>query len=161
MIVSGLLRHGYPLASDPKKAGARPHVFLIGYSGAGQTALGASTYVKEWLNCPLEVISLGGVFNSDPSLLQIDHLYHLVGSKDSIERIGLVAPGRWSVLRTSEWNRAIKQGLVTRIAMGPMKHTGSGGYLDAKSYLPDSTSFVDHTVAIVEQIVEEALAPIS
>jgi len=160
VIVSGLLRHGYPLVSDPIKSQFRPPVFLIGYSGAGQSALGASAYVKEWLECPLAVISLGGVFCSDPSLLQIDHLYHLVGSKDVIERIGHIAPGRWPVLRTSEWNRAIKQGLITRIDMGPMRHTGSGGYLDAKSRLPDSASHVDHTVAIVEQIVESILAPI-
>jgi hypothetical protein len=52
VIVSGLLRHGYPLSSSPNGVYARPPVYLIGYSGAGQTALGASTYVKEWLNCP-------------------------------------------------------------------------------------------------------------
>jgi hypothetical protein len=41
--------------------------------------------------------------------------------------------------------------------MGPMKHTGSGGYLDARSFLANSTSFVDHTVAVVEKIVEESV----
>jgi hypothetical protein len=158
VIVSGLLRHGYPLARQSDSPDSRPPVFLIGYSGAGQTALGASAYVKEWLECPLAVISLGGVFCSDPALLQIDHLYHLVGSKDNITRLGIIAPGRWPVLRTSEWNRAVKQGRVTRIDMGAMKHTGSGGYLDTKSHLPNHASYVDHTVAVVEQIVETELA---
>lgn len=157
VIVSGLLRHEYPLARA--RAGKQPPpVFLIGYSGAGQTALGAAGYVKEWLDCPLVVISLGGVYGSDPSLLMIDHLYHLVGSRDTVERLGILAPGRWPFLATSEWNRAIKQGRVTRIAMGPMKHTGAGGYLDARSHLPNGESFVEHTVAVVNDVVDQYLA---
>lgn len=157
VIVSGLLRHDYPLHRDSAhpNGAERPPVFLIGYSGAGQTALGASAYVKEWLDCPLSVISLGGVFGSDPSLLEIDHLYHLVGEKDMIVRLGSIPPGRWPLLATSEWNRAIKQGRVTKIQMGPMKHTGNGGYLDAKAHLPDGDSFVQRTVDVVCTIVDQ------
>jgi hypothetical protein len=159
VIVNGLLRHGYPhefMGNAP--ADGRPPVFLIGYSGAAQTALGAAGYVKEWLDCPLYVISLGGVFFSDPSLLEIDQIYHLVGSRDAIEKVGHIPPGRWSIFATSEWNRAIKQGKVTKVQMGTMRHTGGGGYLDAKSELPNGESYVDHTVDIVGRIVRTELA---
>ncbi len=159
VIVNGLLRHGYPhefISGAP--ATQRPPVFLIGYSGAAQTALGAAGYVKEWLGCPLYLISLGGVFFSDPSLLQIDQIYHLVGSHDVIEKLGHIPPGRWGVLATSEWNRAIKQGKVTKVQMGTMRHTGGGGYLDAKSHLPSGESYVDHTVDVVSRIVRTELA---
>lgn len=151
VIANGLLRHGYSLESLSP-------IFIIGYSGAGQTALGASLYVKHWLHAPTYIISLGGVFSSDPALLEIDQLYHLVGSRDAVEKAGLVAPGRWPIMATSEWNRAIKQGKVTRIEMGPMGHTGSGGYLDAKSHLANGEEFIAHTVSIVRQIVSTELA---
>jgi hypothetical protein len=151
VIVYGLMRYGYTLDS-------RAPIYLIGYSGAGQMAVGASLYLKEWLDSPVFVISLGGVFGSDPSMLQIDHLYHLVGNKDKVEPWWRLAPGRWPLFATSEWNRAVRQGRVTYIDMGPMVHTGGGGYLDAKATLPDGTAFVDFTVATVAEIVEGELA---
>ena len=150
VIINGLMRYGYTLD------GTAP-VFLIGYSGAGQMTVGASLYLKEWLKSPVYVISLGGVFGSDPALLEIDHLYHLVGSKDTVEPWWFMAPGRWPFFATSEWNRAIRQGRVSRLEMGPMKHTGQGGYLDAKSRLADGTLFVDATVAQVTEIVQNVL----
>jgi hypothetical protein len=147
VIANGLMRYGYTLDS-------RAPVFLIGYSGAGQMAVGSSMYLREWLDAPVYVISLGGVFGSDPSLLAIDHLYHLVGTKDGVEAWWVLAPGRWPFFATSEWNRAVRQGKVTQIDMGPMDHTGGGGYLDAKSLLPDGTQYVDFTVQTVCSIVQ-------
>lgn len=147
VIVNGIIRYGYTLDSNAP-------VFLIGYSGAGQMTVGASLYLKEWLNSPVYVISLGGVFGSDPALLEIDHLYHLVGTKDSVEPWWRLAPARWPFFATSEWNRALRQGRVTRVDMGPMKHTGLGGYLDAKTALTDGTLFVDATVRTVQEIVD-------
>lgn len=147
VVLSILLRYNYnPDAGAP--------VYIVGYSGAGQIALGCTLYLKEWLTCPVYVISLGGVFGSDPALLRIDHLYHLVGSKDNIEKLSLFAPGRWSFFATSEWNRAIQQGRVTRIDAGPVGHTGNGGYLDAKHRLPDGRLIIDGTVETFQRIVE-------
>jgi hypothetical protein len=145
--LAGLMRHGFsPERSAP--------IYLIGYSGAGQIAVGAAAYLREWSGAPVYVISLAGVFGSDPSLLTIDHLYHLVGTKDVVEPWWVMAPGRWRFFATSEWNRAMRQGRVTRINMGPMKHTGGGGYLDAKSRLPDGTTYIDHTVQVVTEIID-------
>jgi hypothetical protein len=141
-----LLRYRY----DPDNPAP---VYIIGYSGAGQIALGSALYLKEWLGAPVYVISLGGVFGSDPALLYIDRLYHLVGSRDRVEKVGLMAPGRWSVFASSEWNRAMRHGRVMKIDMGPMGHTGMGGYLDAKSMLADGSRYVDHTVSVIRSIV--------
>lgn len=147
VIVNGLIRHGYsPEANAP--------ILIIGYSGAGQVAVGSSLYLKEWTKAPVYVISLAGVFASDPAMLRIDHLYHLVGSKDNVEPWWFMAPGRWPFFATSEWNRALRQGRITRINMGPMRHSGAGGYLDAKSLLPDGVQFVDHTVTVVSEIID-------
>jgi hypothetical protein len=147
VIVNGLMRHGYTLESSAP-------IFLIGYSGAGQMAVGASGYLKRWLKSPVYVISLGGVFGSDPALLQIDQLYHLVGTRDAVEPWWIMAPGRWSLFATSEWNRAKRQGRITIVNMGPMRHTGGGGYLDAKKHLQDGREFIDATVDAVSEIVE-------
>jgi hypothetical protein len=132
-------------------------VFVIGYSGAAQMAVGVMPYLKEWLGAPLYVISLGGIFSSDPGLLDVDHFYHIVGSRDDAHRYGLVVPGRWSIFAMSEWNRARRAGKVSAIHVGPMRHTGSGGYLDAKSELADGTSFMDRTVLAITDIVHRHL----
>lgn len=150
VMVAGLLRHGYnPQSHTP--------IFIIGYSGSGQMAVGPSRYVKEWLKSPVYVISLGGVFSSDSSLLEIDHLYHLVGDNDSVERYKFIDPANWPIFATSHWNRALRQGRVTRISMGPMHHTGRGGYLDAKSSLPNGRLFIDTTVEAIAEVIQQGL----
>lgn len=146
VVVHKLLRKDY----DP--AGRKP-IFLLGYSGAAQLAVGPAGYVKEWLQAPVYIISLGGVFASDPSILAVDHIYHIHGKRDVVHRYGLLAPGRWSMVVSSDWNRALRQGRVTGIDMGPIGHTGRGGYLDHKSELADGTSYVDKTVQVVEDIL--------
>lgn len=150
VMMAGLLRHGY----DPNR---HTPVFIIGYSGSGQMAVGPAKYLKEWINAPLYVISLGGVFASDPSLLEIDQLYHLVGDNDKIERYRYLSPGHWPFFATSEWNRALRQGKVTRISMGPMQHTGRGGYLDAKSALPNGMLYIDKTVEVIGEVIAKSL----
>ena len=92
VLMAGLLRHGY-------RPDSRIPVYLIGYSGAGQMAVGPARYLKEWVQAPVYVITIGGVFGSDPSLLVIDHLYRLVGDNDKIERYRMIAPGNWSIFR--------------------------------------------------------------
>lgn len=146
VIVNGLRRYGY----DPEQP--RP-IFMLGYSGAGQLAVGPVIYLKEWLRTEVYTMVLGGVFASDPSLEVADHVYYLYGQKDSVHKWGMLAPGRWPMTMASAWNRARRRGKVTMIDMGPMGHTGRGGYLDHKMALPDGTFYIDRTVERVVEIV--------
>ncbi len=151
VMVDGLIRHHYD-PNDPKP------IFLMGYSGAGQMAVGPVVYLKEWLQASVVTILLGGVFASDPGISATDHFYQLVGRKDSVHRWGLLAPGRWRISVGSDWNRARRQGKVTVVDMGPMDHTGRAGYLDHKTLLPDGTQYLDKTVATVGELVEQHVA---
>jgi hypothetical protein len=146
VVVNGLRRYGY----DPEHP--QP-IFLVGYSGAGQLAVGPGIYLKEWLRSPVYIIALGGVFASDPSLDAADHVYYLYGQKDAVHKWGLLAPGRWPIIAASAWNRARRRGKVTMIDMGPMGHTGRGGYLDHKATLPDGMFYIDYTVQVISEIV--------
>jgi hypothetical protein len=146
IVVNGLRRYGY----DPENP--RP-IIMVGYSGAGQLAVGPVTYLKEWLRAPAYIVVLGGVFASDPSLEAADHVYYLYGQRDSVHKWGLLAPGRWP-MTASAWNRARRQGKVSMIDMGPVGHTGRGGYLDHKTTLPNGTVRVDYTVQLVTEIVQ-------
>ncbi len=146
ILTHGLLRYDY----DPQ--GDVP-VYVIGYSGSGQMAVGAARYMKEWIQAPLYVISIGGVFKSDPGLDAMDHLYHLYGAKDRVHKFSLADLGRWPIYRSSIWNRVRREGKVTEINVGPMGHSGRGAYLDAKTALADGTLFVDKTVAVIKEIV--------
>ncbi len=130
-------------------------VFIVAYSGSAQIAVGAAGYLAEALAAPVRVISMGGIFSSDPSLLQIEHLYHIVGSKDRSQKLNLLAPGRWSILPASEWNRVRRQGKVTVINPGPIGHTGRGGYLDATAMLPEGVSYLDKTISVMAGIVRQ------
>lgn len=154
VLLHSLLRYNYNLDNQ------RP-VFIIGYSGAGQMAVGAVSYLRELIQAPIYVISLAGIFSSEPGLLAADHVYHIYGSLDYTHRLGLMAPGRWPIFPSSEWNRAWRQGSITLLNTGPMRHTGAGGYLDIKSFLPDGRSHMDSTVQLVVDIVQRHLDAIS
>lgn len=146
VLLHTLLRYRY----DPD---ARKPIFIMGYSGAGQFAVGCAAYLKEWLQAPVYVISLGGVFASDRGLLVADHIYHLIGDRDRSHRYGYLAPGRWAFSVASDWNRARRQGKVTILRMGDMDHAGRGGYLDHQRHLPDGRAFVDKTVDTIAEII--------
>jgi hypothetical protein len=148
VLIDGLLRYGY----NPTDAKA---VYVVGYSGAGQMAVGAARYLREWLRGPVYLVSLAGVFTSDPALLQVNHTFHLYGTNDNAHKLSLIAPGRWPIATTSAWNRARRAGRITELAIGPMGHTGRGGYLDAKNQLPDGTFYMDRTVAAIAGIVKQ------
>jgi hypothetical protein len=148
VFLHALTRYNY----DP--TGQTP-VYVIGYSGGGQMAVGAAGYLCEWIRGPVYVISLGGVFGSEPSLLQVRHLYHLYGTSDRSHKLGLIAPGRWPIFPASPWNRARRQGLITEREIGPMGHTGRRGYLDANHGFANGVAYVDHTVAEIAKIVSE------
>jgi hypothetical protein len=154
MLLSGLLRHGYV-------PGSGVPVTLIGYSGGGQVAVGAAPHLKTMIRAPISVISLGGVISADPGLLTLEHLYHLYGARDNVQRLGSIFfPGRWPFI-PSPWNSARKRGVVELIPMGPADHTGPGGYLDEGSFLPDGRSYLDQTVETITRLIRrEARRPV-
>ncbi len=146
VLVQVLLQHGYDLNTK------RP-VVLMGYSGAGQIALGASTYVKEEIGAPVFVISLGGIFGSDPGLLAADHIYHIYGQQDRPQRLGqLLFPGRWPIFFYSAWNRALRTGRVTAIPLVGVSHSGGTGYLTTSRTLSDGHTHLDKTVSIIASL---------
>ncbi len=150
VMYNSLITHGYePESGIP--------ITLIGYSGGGQIAMGAAPYLRQALDAPIEVISISGVLSGNTNALQLEHLYHLVGDKDFVEKEGPVLfPKRWNVFFLSYWNRAKRRGKISIISLGPIGHNGAGGPFDATRFLPDGkTSFLQQTVDIVEGIILE------
>jgi len=147
IVIKGLLRHGYVMG------GGAP-VYLIGYSGGGQIAVGCAAYVAAKIQAPVRILSLAGVFCADPGLPKVDHLYHIHGRIDGVERLGRrIFPGRWPVMRHSTWNRALADGRTTIIDMGDMVHNGPGSYLDPDSMVDDQHSYLDKTIETMAIIV--------
>jgi predicted esterase len=139
-----LLEHGFS---------GKP-VYLIGYSGGGQIAVGASQFLQPLLQAPVSVISLGGILCADPGLLRLKKFYHLTGDEDWLQHLGAILfPGRWPLLGYSPWFQAKQKGIIDIIPMGSMDHTGRNGYLDNKALLPDGKSFLQKTVEVVAKIV--------
>lgn len=142
-IVRGLVRHGYVIGSS------KP-VTLIGWSGGGQFAIGASTFLLGMIAAPIRVISIGGVMSADPGLLSIVHLYHFYGDKDPVQNIGAVAfPGRWKSSVASPWNRAMAAGRITLTSLGPFAHNGKGNYFDIESRLPNGQTYAEKTMEAI------------
>lgn len=150
-IIDSLDRHDYDW-------NRRPPVIIVGYSGGGQIAVGAGWYLTA-AKIPLSVISLAGVVDSNPGLRRIDHLWHLYGGKDSLQRIGpAVFPGRWLFMTRSLWNQGKRDGRITVECLGPMTHVGKGGYFDADTTGADGRSFRDVTADAVRAILEADVA---
>ena len=146
-VYQALLQHGY----DPRR---ETPIYLIGYSGGAQVALGAACYLTR-LRSKVTVITIGGVFSSIPGILLADHLYCLVGSKDKTVSLGpMMFPGRWAVAKRSAWNKAKRRGKVTMTDMGPMIHSGKGDYFTRNVTLECGKSYADHTADVVAEIVK-------
>lgn len=155
VLVQVLLQHNYDLEE-------RRPIILMGYSGAGQIALGASTYVKEQTGAPVFVISLGGIFGSDPGLLAADHIYHIYGLDDRPQRLGqLLFPGRWPIFFYSAWNRAVRTGRITAIPLPSVSHAGGTGYLTTSRKLPDGTTHLDKTVQVISALPFQGYSALS
>ena len=147
LVLKKLAQHGYV-------GGSGVPVTFIGYSGGGQISLGAAPFVKDALGAPTRVISLGGVMSGERGVLVLDGLTHLYGDRDVTQRLGpLLFPQRWPLLGYSAWNRARKQGLVRRVAMGPMGHTGRNSYLDADA-VSEGESFLGRTTKTIVGLVQ-------
>ncbi|NJP06105.1 MAG: hypothetical protein HC837_11025 [Chloroflexaceae bacterium] len=140
LILRGLLRHGYPLGSG------KP-VTLIGYSGGGQISIGAVTFLKHMINAPIQVISIGGVMSSDRGIQYLEHLYHLYGDKDVVQKLGAIMySSRWSIMPKSSWNTATKEGRISQISLGPIDHNGAVGYFGTERYLANGQSHVEKSI---------------
>jgi hypothetical protein len=143
-----LLRKGYPIGSG------KP-VTLVGFSGGGQVSLGVSAYLKNMLEAPLYVISIGGVMSDDPGIANVEHIYHLYGTKDPIHRLGDICyAGRWPILSYSPWNQAKAAGKISKIAVGPMAHMDPHSYFDGASYLESGQSYQAHVAEVIVGLVQ-------
>lgn len=146
VLFHGLLRYDYsPECKNP--------VFLVASSGAAQIAVGAAPYLKEMINAPVYVVSVGGVFGSDPGLLDIDHIYHLYGTRDGAVRWSNLDAGRWPISASSTWNRAKRQGKVSEICLGAMCHSGRGSYLDFRAKMATGEPYVEKTAQDRKSVV--------
>lgn len=146
-----LLRAGY-------RPGARKPIVLLGWSGGAQIALGAVWYLAA-TKAPVYLISLGGFMNGDPAVNRVRHLWHLEGSRDHVQSLAQVLPGRWPWRRHSRWQQAVAEGRITVEDIGPLKHLGRGSYLSSGVTLADGRTGRQTTIAaIADALVGEGLA---
>ncbi len=148
VLYNSLISYGYPL-------GSQVPVTLIGYSGGGQMSMGAVTFLKRTIKAPINVISIAGVISGNTGAMVTEHLYHLVGEKDSVEKVGAIMfPGRWPISLLSNWNCAKRRGKISFISLGPVGHnTMSGPMGDHR--LPNGKTYLEQTVNIVTGILLE------
>ncbi|MCU0546151.1 MAG: CAAX protease [Oscillatoriaceae cyanobacterium Prado104] len=147
VIFDGLLARGY-------QPGSGVPITLLGYSGGGEMSVAAAPYLKRSTGAPIEVISLGGVMSANHNVLKLEHLYHIVGDKDTVERAGpILFPGRWKLFPLSYWNRAKRKGKITILSAGPIAHQVPGGYMDPQARLPDGRTHLQQTIETILQIL--------
>ncbi|MDO5494125.1 MAG: hypothetical protein Q4G64_00245 [bacterium] len=147
-IWEALLRAGY----DPENP--KP-VVVIGWSGGAQIAVGSAWYLAS-LGIPVHVISMAGMFGSDPGLDRVEHLWHLYGTLDKVHRWGVYAsPGRWPIVRNSSWFRARRDGRVSEIEIGPLAHSGEYNYFAPGPPMADGREPREHTVDAIMAILAE------
>ncbi|MEY2856979.1 MAG: hypothetical protein RLZZ74_1291, partial [Cyanobacteriota bacterium] len=147
IIIDRLLTSGY-------QPGRGALITLIGYSGGGQISLGAVPYIKRVLAAPIEVISLAGVISGNNEVVQVEHLYHLVGEKDRVARLTpWLFPQRWRMITWSNWNLAKSRGEISFISLGQVKHDSKYGPLDENALLPDGRSYLAQTIEIILRIL--------
>ena len=153
IIIDELLRRGY-------QPGSGVPITLLGYSGGGEMSVAVGPYLKRASAAPIDVIALGGVMSANNNVLKLEHLYHIVGEKDSVERLGpIMFPGRWELFALSYWNRAKRRGKITLISAGPVGHQVPGGYMDPEAVLPDGRTHLHHTVEMILTILRGKVPP--
>lgn len=148
VLYNGLIAQGY-------QPGSGVPITLIGYSGGGEMSVAAGPYLKRATGASIDVISLGGVMSANNNFLKLEHLYHLVGEKDTVERIGpIIFPGRWKWFFLSYWNRAKRKGKISIISLGEVGHQVPGGMMDPNAFLPDGRSYLQQTIEVILQVLE-------
>lgn len=147
IMYNALIKNGY-------QPGSNIPITLIGYSGGGQMSAASAPFLRRATGAPIDVISLGGVISGNCNLLNLEHLYQLVGDQDQVERLGpIMFPGRWKMLPLSYWNRAKRRGKISIISLGPVGHQVPGGLLDPDVYLPDGRSHLQQTIDYILNIL--------
>jgi pimeloyl-ACP methyl ester carboxylesterase len=140
----------HPIPKYPKE---RLKVILIGTSGGVQVALGAASYLDQWLNARLIVVSVGGSFDGETGFESVDHVYHLQGSRDWVEDItSIVFASRWPITVASPFNQARQLGRYTVINTGPHAHDGAEGYFGTALVGESQTKYVELTLKKVNQL---------
>jgi predicted Abi (CAAX) family protease len=151
VLYDGLIANGY-------RTGSGVPVTLIGYSGGGQMSAAAAGFLQRALDAPIDVISLGGVISGSARVLDLEHLYHLVGDKDGVERLGpILFWSRWRIFWLTYWNRALRRGRISRISLGPVGHQVPGGMFDPAAALPDGTTNLQHTIETIGEVLRGKL----
>lgn len=127
-------------------------LILMGTSGGVQVALGAASYLNQWLHVKPIVVSIGGDFDGNTGFDAVEQVYHLHGSQDWIEDISrIVFASRWPWIVSSPFNRARRQGRYTVRKIGPQHHAGKRGYFGLAIVRPNTT-YVDLTLQAVNQL---------
>ena len=141
-------------AAQPIPRSRQPlKLILIGTSGGGQVALGATKYLDKWLDAQITVVSVGGVFNGIDGFDAANRVYHLSGSRDWVDNIGsIVFPSRWPLTFASPFNQAIQQGRYEESMTGYHDHDGAEGYFGEKVARPNGIRYVDLTLQKVNQL---------
>lgn len=139
-IVDVLQRLGY-------RVGSGTPVTLLGWSGGAQVALGTVSFLSQLLRAPIRVVSIGGLLSDDPGLRHITHVYHFYGDRDPIQAVGSkIYAGRWRMFPQSNWNRAMAQGKIDMVSLGPLVHNGTGNYFDWTTRAPDGRPYAQVTI---------------
>lgn len=127
-------------------------VILIGTSEGAQVALGASSYLYEWLNVQLIMVSIGGCFDGETGFAAVNQMYHLQGDRDWVEDTSrLIFPSRWYWTVGSPFNQARRQGQYSTQNTGPHAHSGAEGYFGMAIAKPNTT-YVELTLQAVNQL---------
>lgn len=144
VVYNGLIKNGYLLRSGIP-------ITLIGYSGGGQMAAACAPFLKRAVSAPIDVISLGGVISGNCNILELEHLYHFVGDKDGVEKLGpIMFPGRWKLFFLSYWNRAKRRGKISIMSLGPVGHQVPGGIMDPELQLEDGRTALERTIDAIQ-----------
>lgn len=151
VILDRLIANGY--VAD----GGGP-IILLGSSGGGQIAVSAAPYLGAATGAPVSVVAFGGVMASDRGVTETGRLISLYGSRDFVYRLARLAfPGRWPIVASSHWNRALRAKRLVERDIGPLEHSGRGGYLDDRARW-NGMSHLDVTVrevgAAIRSVVE-------
>jgi hypothetical protein len=92
------------------------------------------------------------VFSGEKGFAEADRIFHLRGTRDSIEDIGgIVFPSRWYWFATSPFNQARLQGRYAEAFSGSHKHDGDDGYF-GENQAADGKKYVDITLDKINQL---------
>ncbi|MBW4632135.1 MAG: hypothetical protein KME30_09595 [Iphinoe sp. HA4291-MV1] len=131
-------------------------LILIGTSGGAQVALGAVSYLNQWLNAQIIVFSVGGCFDGNTGFEEVDHVYHLQGRQDRVEDItSIVFASRWYWIVGSPFNQARLQGRYTVMTSGPHAHDGPKGYFGTAFVGESKTTYVELTLQKISDILNK------